>query len=194
MVRIRTLLRCLIIFSFELVVWHYCVPTYRWGWSSRREICSGRTCWKVARPWLLPKIAFRWPGGHLVSQRPLTQWLPKKNAHIVAERELQCMYHTYLCNFTSLPSPSPPFLSFIDLGNFVAKTNCHWKIGSEIFVLPTRPWFYFAPQYHLLLYGKTSLDFQECDYSSSRNNINKWCILFTVFRRLLAICKITKAE
>ena len=69
-----------------------CVPTCRWGWSSRRDFCSGWPCWEVAGPWYLPKIAFKGPGFHLLSQCPDSQRLPKKCCHTVAETELQCMY------------------------------------------------------------------------------------------------------
>ena len=97
----------LILFAFETVyISTYSVLlTCRWGWSSWRDFCSGRPCWEVAGTWYRPKIAWRWPGYHLLNQCSISWWLPEKNAHIVAETELQCMYHKYILGSEILVCP-----------------------------------------------------------------------------------------
>ena len=86
-----------------------CYPSCRWGWSSWCNFCSGRPCWELAGPWYRPKIAPRWPGYHPLSQCPLSQWLLGKNAHIVAETELQCMYRSCILDSEFLFCPGHNF-------------------------------------------------------------------------------------
>ena len=86
-----------------------CYPSCRWGWSSWRNFCSGRPCWKVAGPWYCPKIAPKWPRFHPFSQCPLSWWLLEKTAHVVAETELQCMHHTHVLDSEILFCPGHNF-------------------------------------------------------------------------------------
>ena len=68
---------------------HLCAPSCRRGWSSRREISSGRPLWEVAGPLCLPGDSPGQPESHHLWQPPLLQWQSEEGPHAVAEAELQ---------------------------------------------------------------------------------------------------------